>query len=187
MAEIDKEKWLYFHPQEKKEALGAELLENIYHMKQQNQPLVFLCIGTDRVTGDCLGPLVGHRLIQNDFRKKEWDVFGTLKKPVHAGNLDDVTCRLSQMRPKPFVVAVDACLGDKDHIGLVTLSKNGIFPGQGVNKHLPLIGDLSITGIVNSAGRAGLHRIQSTRLSLVMDLADYIATEIEWVVKKFFR
>jgi putative sporulation protein YyaC len=181
-----KEQWLYFHPQEKKETLGAKLLENIYNMKQQNQPLVFLCIGTDRVTGDCLGPLVGHRLIQHEFSKKEWDVFGTLKNPVHAGNLDDVTYRLNQMSPKPFVVAVDACLGEKDHIGLVTLSKKGIFPGQGVNKHLPLIGDLSITGIVNSSGRGGLHKIQNTRLSLVMDLADYISEEIGWVVKKIF-
>lgn len=181
-----KEQWLYFHPQEKKETLGAKLLENICDMKQQNQPLVFLCIGTDRVTGDCLGPLVGHRLMKEQTGQNPWDVFGTLKNPVHAGNLDDITYRLSQMSPKPFIVAVDACLGEKDHIGLVTLSKKGIFPGQGVNKHFPLIGDLSITGIVNSSGRAGLHRIQSTRLSLVMDLADYIAEEIQWVVKKFF-
>jgi len=27
--------------------------------------LVFLCIGSDRVTGDCLGPYIGHQLLEH--------------------------------------------------------------------------------------------------------------------------
>lgn len=43
--------------------------------------LVFLCIGTDRVTGDCLGPYVGHRL--SSFCFPGIYVYGTLVQPVY--------------------------------------------------------------------------------------------------------
>ena len=49
--------------------------------------LVILCIGSDRVIGDCLGPLVGHKL-SSLLKNSGISVYGTLKKPVHAKNLD---------------------------------------------------------------------------------------------------
>ena len=47
---------------------------------------VLLCIGSDRVTGDSLGPMVGSPLEER--YKKSIPVFGTLKMPVHALNLE---------------------------------------------------------------------------------------------------
>ena len=47
--------------------------------------IVFLCIGSDRVTGDCLGPYVGYRLSQHQL--PGIFVYGTLNQPVHAVNL----------------------------------------------------------------------------------------------------
>lgn len=31
-----------------------------------NQPIVIFCIGTDRSTGDCLGPLIGTKITEKD-------------------------------------------------------------------------------------------------------------------------
>ena len=45
--------------------------------------LIFLCIGTDRVTGDSFGPLVGHKL-KCLFREE-----GNVKV---IGNLDSIVC-----------------------------------------------------------------------------------------------
>ncbi|WDC85687.1 DUF1256 domain-containing protein [Caloramator sp. mosi_1] len=53
-----------------------------------NKKLVILCIGTDRSTGDCLGPLVGYKLNRLTLNKNI-DIFGTLNTPVHAKNLDE--------------------------------------------------------------------------------------------------
>ncbi len=50
-----------------------------------------LCIGTDRGTGDCLGPYVGHRL--SSFCFPGIYVYGTLVQPVHALNLCDTRKR----------------------------------------------------------------------------------------------
>ena len=173
--------------------LRGQLYRGICEQKKRGQTLVFLCIGTDRATGDCLGPLVGHKLAQRNHwgcpdgrAAQPYGLMGTLAHPIHAGNLDAVTDMLRRRYGNPFVVAIDACLGEKEHVGLVTLSRKGLFPGQGVNKKMPMIGDLSVTGIVNCSGKAGLYAIQNTRLSLVMELADYISDEIESMVRAFF-
>ena len=38
------------------------LCSELYPLVKENRPIIFLCIGTDRSTGDCLGPLVGEKL-----------------------------------------------------------------------------------------------------------------------------
>jgi hypothetical protein len=43
----------------------------------------FICIGTDRSSGDSLGPFVGTYLNEMGYK----NVYGTLDEPVHAMNL----------------------------------------------------------------------------------------------------
>ena len=48
----------------------ARLLEKcIKRHKRDWTEIVFLCIGSDRVTGDCLGPYVGYRLSQHQLQE----------------------------------------------------------------------------------------------------------------------
>mgnify|MGYP002171594986 CR=1 FL=1 len=107
---------------------------------------VFLCIGTDRSTGDSLGPLIGYKLKQE--RRRGTLVFGTLDRPVHAMNLEHYVQVLKNGYPDALVVAVDASVGDESHIGYVTLGRGALKPGLGVCKELHAVGDLFITGIV---------------------------------------
>ena len=41
--------------------LGDYLYIKLKDIKSQNRPIIFLCIGTDRATGDSLGPLIGYK------------------------------------------------------------------------------------------------------------------------------
>ena len=43
---------------------SKNLYELIIKNKAHDKPIVFLCIGTDRATGDCLGPIVGYKLMK---------------------------------------------------------------------------------------------------------------------------
>ena len=49
------------------------------------RPIVFVCIGTDRSTGDSLGPLIGTLLEEKSIHP--FHVYGTLDHPIHALNL----------------------------------------------------------------------------------------------------
>jgi putative sporulation protein YyaC len=138
-----------------------------------------VCVGTDRSTGDCLGPLIGSKLAEWEFVRHHVRVLGTLESPVHAGNLEEVLSRLSEGRARlGRVLAVDACLGRLASVGYITLAEGPLRPGTGVNKNLPPVGDLHITGIVNVGGFMEYLVLQNTRLCLVMRMAEVISRGI---------
>lgn len=150
----------------------CKALNGRYQILSEEKQPVFLCIGTDRMTGDCLGPLVGHKL-QKHFSNQDY-IIGTLERPVHALNLNYTLTQIRLKFPDPFIIVIDASLGLPAHIGNITLTSGSILPGEGMEKNLPPVGDISITGIVNSCyGNAGL-LLQNTRLHLVNELADFI-------------
>lgn len=137
--------------------------------------LVVVGIGTDRSTGDSLGPLVGSRLVQ---QVPGLTVLGTLDNPVHAANLTEHLQALYAQVPRPLVLAIDACLGQKESVGFITLAEGPLRPGAGVHKELPAVGDLHITGVVNVGGYMEYMVLQNTRLSLVMRMAERIAAAV---------
>jgi len=134
---------------------------------------VFLCIGSDRSTGDALGPLVGERLKRSQsFRHP---VYGTLEKPTHATNLDLSLDRIRENYTCPLLIAVDSSLGSSAHVGSITLRPGPLQPGSGVQKELPSVGDLHIAGTVNISGFMEFQVLQSTRLYLVVRMARIIS------------
>ena len=147
--------------------------------------LLFLCIGTDRSTGDSLGPLIGYKLKERRMRNAK--VLGTLEKPVHAMNLEEYLKLVKQKYPDYLIVAVDASVGNAEHVGYITLGKGPLKPGLGGSKELKEVGDLFITGIVGSCGSQDPLMLQSIRLSVVMRLADCISESIYFVEKLWDR
>ena len=162
--------------------LAARLYKMILEeLARGKNGVVFLCIGTDRSTGDSLGPLIGYKLKEKE--DGTIPVFGTLDRPVHAMNLEDYMRFLREGYPDHVVVAIDASVGKTDHIGYVTLGKGALKPGLGVSKELKEVGDIFITGIVGGCGNYDPLMLQSVRLAVVMRLADCISDSIRLVEK----
>lgn len=148
--------------------------------------VVFACIGTDRSTGDALGPLVGQRLLRLGFGQNA--VIGTLEEPLHALNLRERLLPLLTRPAPPLVVAVDAALGPSSGVGTVHLRTGGLQPGQGVGKDLPQVGELAITATVNvQAGAMDVQILQSTRLYIVQELAEMIGVACWWAHRTLSR
>lgn len=142
----------------------------------RKRPAVILCIGTDRSTGDALGPLIGTHLSRLNL--PQLNIFGTLDEPVHATNLQDTIQSIQRSFVNPFIIAIDACLGRIDSIGCITLADGPLKPGAGVHKQLPEVGEAHITGIVNVGGFMEYMVLQNTRLNLVWRMSENISTLI---------
>ncbi len=170
---------------------GGQLASFVRKVKeeQEKRGVLFLCIGSDRSTGDSLGPLVGYKLEQkfrSSFRPIQSDALcrydplaevkfvGTLNKPVHAINLEETMVRVHRDYKDHVVVAVDASIGRHEHVGYITVGLGSLKPGLGVRKNLGAVGDVFITGIVGGGGAWEPLLLQNTRLSVVMELADCI-------------
>lgn len=163
----------------------ATHLRNIMHEAAiANHDLIILCIGTDRSTGDSLGPLTGSKL--RSFNPYP-HIYGTLDDPVHASNLHDKIQSIHTEFDNPYIIAVDACLGRLESVGCVSLGRGSLKPGAAVNKDLPAVGDAYVTGIVNVSGFMEHMVLQSTRLSLVMKMADIIAHAFSYGLRTYSR
>lgn len=162
--------------------------KSIHQMLQEHfilpRPLVILCIGTDRSTGDSLGPLVGSRL--QSFIHPMIKIYGTLDQPIHAVNLEETLNEINKTYDNAFTIAIDACLGRTESIGFISLKPGPLQPGTGVNKSLPEVGDAHIVGIVNVGGFMEYLVLQNTRLSVVMRMAQIISDALSLELMRLF-
>lgn len=141
----------------------------------QIRPVIVLCIGSDRYTGDALGPLIGSHLLEHTSSI----VYGSLDYPVHAGNLVETIQIINRQYHNPLIIAVDACLGKNNEIGNIEVWEGGLEAGIAVGNRLPSVGHISIIGVVNAGGKIGYLDLQSTPLSIVMKLSRIIGGALE--------
>ncbi len=136
------------HKNENAPALLAAQIQRLLAWKAikrrlRRHPLIFLCIGTPKIPGDCLGPLVG-TLLQSHI---QYHVYGTLAHPVHALNLKETIRHIHHCHPGAVIIAIDAAIGSGSQNGFLTVQKGALKPGIGLGKRLPHIGHIQITGV----------------------------------------
>lgn len=177
----------YIDMQEKHccQEIGHSLQKCIRHHFKDWSELIFLCIGSDRITGDSLGPYIGYQL--SDYRLPGTHLYGTLESPVHALNLTATLNQIYRNHTKPLIIAIDASLGTKKHLGYISVGNGRLYPGAGVHKQLPPVGDIFITGIVSQSGMLEHFSLQNTRLYTVISMANAITDGILIAYRSYFQ
>ncbi|MPQ43774.1 spore protease YyaC [Clostridium tarantellae] len=158
------------------------LINELSTVIKDNRPIVFFCVGSDRSTGDSLGPLIGEKL--KSFSKNNLYIYGTLENPIHAQNILDTLSYIKNTHKKAYIISIDAALGSIDKVGKILIEKKPLHPGLALNKNLPSIGDLSILGFVNISSNLEFMVLQNTRLYTVMNLANTISHGIHHFILK---
>ena len=159
-----------------------ELFNGLRDILTSNRPIFIICIGTDKSTGDSIGPLTGYKL--KNMNQERMIVCGSLEYPVHALNIEDIHDKLLSSFKNPFFIAIDACLGEYEDIGKIKISSDPIRPGAGVGKNIREIGHLSVKAIVGESGWAS---ISSVRLNLTMQFVDIISEAILGINKSILE
>jgi len=158
-------------------AVSAEVAVALSRLwRQLGPPEVIVCIGTDRATGDALGPLVGTYL--GEVEGFPVPIVGNLEEPIHAVNLRQWIESRSEWRTRRLL-AIDASLGKPEEVGMLSVGLGPLRPGAGVNKDLPALGTYFVTGTVNVGGFLDYFVLQNTRLSLVMKMARAISVGLQ--------
>lgn len=150
--------------------LARYIVDAALSVEKHWDDIVVLCIGTDRSTGDSYGPLTGYlmRACSSGCR-----VAGTVKKPVHAENLQDTLASISACS---LVIAVDSAVGLQEYIGGLAVKKGPLLPGSGVGKKLPPVGDVSVKGFVAESGGFSL---MGAPLGMVFGMAEVTAKALK--------
>ncbi|MEH7308881.1 spore protease YyaC [Neobacillus drentensis] len=172
----------YFSVKETTE--GNEFNEFVNKLREvltnTSREVIFLCVGSDRSTGDSLGPILGTMLKETNI---PFPVYGTLEKPVHALNMQIILKEINQTHNNPFILGIDACLGDERQIGFIFLKEGSLIPGIAVNKKLPQVGEYHMKAVVNYLDPLSpVQSLNNTRLFTVMMIAEVMTKIITQAV-----
>ncbi len=139
----------------------------------KNLPVI-VCVGSDLVIGDSLGPLTGSMLA---FKTQGLGVYvyGTLNAPVTAKEIRYLKDFLKHTHPHTPIIAIDAAVGKSDDVGLIKVCDRPLSPGSGANKQLGCFGSASILGVVAEKSAGNYALFNNTRLRLVHEMANQIS------------
>ncbi len=85
--------------------------------------ILFVCIGTDRITGDAFGPLVGYKLKKLFANADRINVIGDLENPVRANNIECTLKWINENFTNPFIIAVDSALSVPSRVGSISVGE----------------------------------------------------------------
>lgn len=135
-------------------------------------PVVVVCFGSPSIAGDSLGPEVGS-LLRADPAFPAF-VYGTLDRPVTGKNMGEWMSFVREVHSDALLLAIDACLGDKDNLGKISVRGDGVCPAAACGKK-KRFGDVGIIGVVGDKKGDPLAELMQADLDAVGALARKIA------------
>ena len=100
------------------------LSNNLKNIINSKRAIIFLCIGTDRSSGDSLGPLIGYKL--KSIKNSKFYIYGSLENPIHSLNIEQIIEKIYASFKDPFIIAIDASLGDAKNVGKTSFTASKV-------------------------------------------------------------
>ena len=115
---------------------------------KEKKERVFLCIGSEKLVFDSLGPMVGTMLKNRD--DLDAYVYGTMAEPITALQVETASAFIRRFHPGAEVIVVDSAIGKREEIGSVKFFDRGLRPALGIDREMGVVGDKSVMGIVTT-------------------------------------
>ena len=141
--------------------------------------IVIVCFGTNAISGDALGPMVGTLLTQK--YNVPTFVYGTDECTVNGKNMAQWLSFIKTVHKDAIFVAVDASLGRADKIGDIVIRPDGVCP-SGVTGKSERFGDVGILGIVAQNHKDALMQLMCVSPLEVSKMADKISIMLKDVI-----
>lgn len=145
-------------------------------MEKRN--VVFVCIGTPRIAGDSLGPIVGDMLREKGVKAY---VYGTHRRPITALNLHGYRKMLKTYHSRDLIIAIDATMGNLEDVGKLKVAEGGLRPAGAFRKNSGKLGDIGIMAIVGEREGDMLLQLKTADPTFISKLADDVVNLVSSV------
>lgn len=161
----------------------------IYEKIKEKEEIVILCVGTNRIIGDAVGPITGTFLTENNIP----NVYGTLQRPVDATNLVRVVDEIKKSYSKPYIIAVDAAvnlgtsylIGKPEFLKSITIEDEAITARSWDTKNAVPVGNIGITAVVEYGWYYNFQkRMENANLAVIYNMSNIIAKSIKSALSK---
>lgn len=117
-------------------------IKKLMYLYDYNKVMI-ICIGSTKVEFDCFGPLTGSKL-EKSINNSNVKIYGTQTNPINGSNIKTFLSEHANEINESLIIVIDATVTEIGSLGTILVSNEGIYPGAGVGKNLPYVGDLSI-------------------------------------------
>jgi len=152
------------------------LLETIESVEKEYKKITFLCIGTDKVIVDSVGPVIGSSINKN---LNFVEVLGKLEDTVNALNVEEIALSIDE--EENLIIVIDACVSTKKEIGTVVIANKPLLPGKGMGKYLGEYGDISVKVVVSDDCD---DFFRGTSLGLILKMTDVVTKAINGTLEE---
>ncbi len=156
-------------------------LDLAYELRNEKEIPVFMCVGSDRVVGDALAPIVSEYLIKK-FKVNAF-VYGTLSNPINSKNVESAYEYIKLKHPNSKIIVVDATLSYSQEMFCVKMQNCGVIPAGFFNKKLKIMGDISLIGVVGNVGMKDYNFINNIGINSILKMAYFMAQSINFALK----
>lgn len=156
----------------------------IQYTKQKFSHVILLCIGTNKLIGDCIGPMVG-QMLKQETRKKDIIIYGNMMETVNFKNAKQTIEYILKKYERPFLITVDSALGTEETIKQIIVSKGIIKIGKSLGRSICYYSHINIKGIVGENKNTIQDNIETLRMvkpELVMELSNKMVQGIKQMI-----
>lgn len=164
-----------------------DLQKNIYQYRNQKfSDIVILCIGTNKLIGDSIGPVVGQKLKEEKMKEKVC-IYGDLKKSINFKNAKTVLEKIFKSYEKPFIITIDSALGIQTMINKIVVNKGIIRIGKSLGRSICYPSHITIKGVVGENKNTyedNIKILNEVKPELISDLSDIMVDGIKQEINK---
>lgn len=148
--------------------------------------IVFLCVGTNKIIGDAIGPIIGDNLkkLENKFMR----VYGTTNNTLNFSNAQSIIKKVYIEHKKPFLITIDAALSNKEKKGKIFIGNGLIKIGNALEKNISFYSDITIKCVVGNYfynKKQNIDELENADISSLLMMSKIVSNGIMNVLKKF--
>ncbi len=170
-----------------KKKFVQDLQKNIYQYRNQKfSDVVILCVGTNKLIGDSIGPVVGQKLKEEKMKEKIC-VYGDLKESINFKNAKTVIENVFKTYQKPFIITIDSALGTQTMISKIVVNKGIIRIGKSLGRSICYPSHITIKGVVGENKNTyedNIKILNEVEPELIWNLSDIMVDGIKQGINK---
>jgi len=105
----------------------------------KERPVVFLCVGSFKLSYDCFGPLMGSLLQALDIK---YYIYGNIRCNINAQNLENYIKIIHNFHINPYIIVIDSAISSGEEFELK--ASEGALTVAAMSQNRVSVGDLSL-------------------------------------------
>ena len=153
-------------------------LNKSFEKIDQSSDIVFVCLGTDQISGDAFGPIVGHELKN---KLNNVTVMGRINCPITYPKIEKIEQEIYANFKNPYIICIDAALSKTIEKGQIVVEEKATKIGRALGKKVKNIGNLSIKGVVGATQEdcsKNMETLINAPIELILEMAKMVTNGI---------